>query len=74
MHLIIGWYFVSFDDEQGWVPSSHLESAEGGEGAQEEVTIETCIMGEYFLPISNSLFVLFRLFINTLELVSHTLL
>ena len=30
-----GWWFVNVEDEQGWVPASYLEPAEGGGAAKE---------------------------------------
>eukprot|EP00794_Sanderia_malayensis_P005750 gene5750-6453_t len=43
-----GWFFVSLDDEQGWVPCSYLESIQGTDSA---VTVEKCLAEEKFVCI-----------------------
>ncbi len=46
LYQFTGWYFVSLDDEQGWVPCSYLEPLHGGE---QDVVTEKCLTGMYEL-------------------------
>ena len=38
---VLGWWFVNVEDEQGWVPASYLEPAEGGSGKEEQLARAT---------------------------------
>lgn len=61
--LLVGWWFVSTAEEQGWVPATYLESQNG---TRDDSDINTSKFGEgmerFFLPRENWYPLAFMLF------------